>query len=147
MALIKVFTICKYKVFTMRCQFLLYSKVTQSYTYIHSFSHIIFHHVLSQETGYHSLCSTVGLHCLCSLNLIVLFVCLFCLFAFSRATPTAYGGSQAGGSNWSCSHQPMPEHSNTGSERHLQPTPQLTARLDPQPTEQGRGSNPKPHSS
>ena len=27
----------------MWCQFLLYSKVTQSYMYIHSFSHIIFH--------------------------------------------------------------------------------------------------------
>ena len=30
-------------------QFLLYSKVTQSYIYIHSFSQTIFHHVLSQE--------------------------------------------------------------------------------------------------
>ena len=30
----------------MFCQFLLYSKVTQSYIYIHSFSHIILHHVV-----------------------------------------------------------------------------------------------------
>ena len=32
----------------MLCQFLLYSKMTQLYTYIHSPSYIIFHHVLSQ---------------------------------------------------------------------------------------------------
>ena len=48
----------------MLCQFLLCSKVMQSYTYIHSLSHILFHHVLSQETGYSSLCYTVGPHCL-----------------------------------------------------------------------------------
>ena len=40
--------------------FLLYSKVTQSYMYIHSFSHIIFHHVLWPEIGYGSLCYIVG---------------------------------------------------------------------------------------
>ena len=28
----------------MLCQFLLYSKVTQSYTYIHALSYVIFHH-------------------------------------------------------------------------------------------------------
>ena len=39
-----------------------------------------------------------------------LFVCLFlCLFTFSRAAPAAYGGRFPGqGSNWSCSHWPMP---------------------------------------
>ena len=31
-------------------QFLLYSKVTQSYIYLHYFSHVIFHHILSQAT-------------------------------------------------------------------------------------------------
>ena len=41
-------------------QFLLYSIVTQSYIYLHSFSHTIFHHVLSQETRHSSLCCTVG---------------------------------------------------------------------------------------
>ena len=30
---------------------------------------------------------------------------------------------------------------------HLQPTPQLMATPDPQPTEQGQGSNLKPHDS
>jgi len=38
-------------------------------------------------------------------------------------------------------------HSNMGSEPRLQPTPQLTAMLDPYPTEQGQGSNPQPHGS
>ena len=33
----------------------------------------------------------------------------------------------------------------SGSEPHLQPTPQLTAMPDPSPTEQGQGSNPQPH--
>ena len=48
----------------MLCQFLLYSKVTQSYIYIHSYSHITSHHGLSPEIGYSSLCCTVGPHCL-----------------------------------------------------------------------------------
>ena len=57
-----------------------------------------------------------------------------CLFAFSRAAPAAYGGSQARGCNWSCSRRPTPQpqqcgipaasatyttaHSNTGSLTH-----------------------------
>ena len=56
------------------------------------------------------------------------FYFMFCLF---RATPVAYGGSQARGrigAVAACLHH---SHSNTGSEPHLQPTPQLTARLDP----------------
>ena len=42
----------KYNSFIVLGQFLLYSKVTQSYIYIHYLSYIIFHHGLSQETGY-----------------------------------------------------------------------------------------------
>ena len=38
-------------------------------------------------------------------------------------------------------------YSNTGSKPHLRPTPQLTAILDPQPTERGQGSNLHPRSS
>ena len=38
-------------------------------------------------------------------------------------------------------------HSNTRSEPQLRPTPQLTATLDPQPTERGQGLNPQPHGS
>ena len=44
----------------MLYQFLLYSTATQSYLYIHSFSHTIFHHVLAQQTEYSSLCCTAG---------------------------------------------------------------------------------------
>ena len=33
----------------------------------------------------------------------------------------------------------------TASVPPLQPTPQLTATPDPQPTERGQGSNPQPH--
>ena len=36
-------------------------------------------------------------------------------------------------------------HSNAGSKSRLQPTPQLTATLDLQPTEQGQGLNPHPY--
>ena len=38
-------------------------------------------------------------------------------------------------------------HSNAGSEPHLQPTPQLMAMPDPQPTERSQGSNQQPHGS
>jgi len=52
----------------MFCQFLLYSKVTQSlththtyiYAYINYFSHIILHRAPSQVTSYSSLCYTAG---------------------------------------------------------------------------------------
>ena len=55
----------------MLCKFLLYSKVTQAYMYIHSLSRIIFHHVLSQETRYSFLRCTAGPHGLSILNTIV----------------------------------------------------------------------------
>ena len=77
-----------YGPFTMLCQFLLYSKMTQSCIYIHSLSYIIFQHGLSQETGYSSLCYTIGPHCLS-----ILFFFFFLLFL--RTTPVAYGRSQA----------------------------------------------------
>ena len=55
----------------------------------------------------------------------------FCLFAFSRATPAAYGGSQARGPIGVIATSLRHSHSNAGSELRLQPTPQLTATLDP----------------
>jgi len=60
-----------YSWFAVFCHLLLYSKVTQSYIYIHSFSHIILHHVSSQVTRYSSLCHTAGYHCLPIPNAIV----------------------------------------------------------------------------
>ena len=57
----------------------------------------------------------------------------------------AYGGSQARGQIGATAAGLC--HSNTGSEPHLRPIPQLTATPDPQPAEQGQGSNQKPHGS
>ena len=52
----------------------------------------------------------------------------FCLF---RATPVAYGGSQARGLIGAAAAGLRHSHSNAGYELHLQPTPQLTATPDP----------------
>ena len=58
----KIFLL-KYIWFTMLCQLLLYSKMTQSYTHTHIYIHIptfffyvVVPHSLSQEMGYNSLC-------------------------------------------------------------------------------------------
>ena len=65
------FFLLEYSWFTILCQFLLHRTVTQSYLFIHSFSHTIFHHGLSQETWHSSLCYTVALHCPSIPNVIV----------------------------------------------------------------------------
>ena len=44
-----------------------------------------------------------------------------------------------------CSQWPYHSYSNSGSELHLWPKPQLTAMPDPQFTARGQDSNPKPH--
>ena len=54
----------------------------------------------------------------------------FCLFAFSRAAPTAYRDSQARGPIRTVAASLHQSHSNLGSEPRLQPTPQLTATPD-----------------
>ena len=69
-------------------------------------------------------------------NLLFYLIYFFCLFAFSRATPTAYGGSQAKGLIGAGATGLCQSHSNAGIRATLQPTPQLTAMPDPQPTEQ-----------
>ena len=61
----------------------------------------------------------------------IYFFCLFFFFAISRATPAAYGGSQARGGIRAVASGLHQSHSNTGSKPHLQPTPQLTAMPDP----------------
>ena len=58
-------------------------------------------------------------------------IIIFCLFAFSRAAPAAYGGSQARGRIGAVATGLYQSHSNSGSTPLLQPTPQLTAMLDP----------------
>ena len=53
-------------------------------------------------------------------NFIYLFIYLFfCLFAFSRATPSAYGGSQARGLITAVAAGLCQSHSNAGSEPRL----------------------------
>ena len=59
------------------------------------------------------------------------FLFFFCLFAFARAALSAYGGSQARGLIRAIAAGLRQSHSNEGSEPRLQPTPQLTATLDP----------------
>ena len=51
--------------------------------------------------------------------------------AFPRVALSAYGGSQARGRIGAVAASLRQSHSNVGSEPHLQPTPQLTATLDP----------------
>ena len=55
----------------------------------------------------------------------------FWLFAFSRATPAAHGGSQVGGLMGAVATGLRQSHSNVGSKLRLQPTPQLTGMPDP----------------
>ena len=54
----------------------------------------------------------------------------FGLFAFSRAAPMAYGGSQARGRIGAVATGLRQSHSNMGSEPRLRPTPQLMATPD-----------------
>ena len=81
------------------------------------------------------------------LLLLLLLLSLFVFLPFPWAAPAAYGGSEARGRIGAVAAGLRQSHSNAGSELHLPPTPQLTATLDPQPTEQGQGSNPQPHGS
>ena len=74
--------------------------------------------------------------------LLFFFFFFFCLF---RAAPTAYGSSRARGRIRAVAAGLHHSHSNMGSELHLGPISQLTAVLDPQPTERGHGWNPCPH--
>ena len=71
----------------------------------------------------------------------------FGVFYLFRAAPVAYGGSQARDLIGSVATGLRHSHSNARSESRLWPTPQLSATLDPQPTEQGQGLNPQLHGS
>ena len=65
------------------------------------------------------------------LFILYIYLFIFCLFAFSRATPVAYGGSQARGQIGAVADGLHHSHSHVGSEPRLGPTPQLTATPDP----------------
>ena len=70
---------------------------------------------------------------------------LFFVFYLFRAAPVAYGGSQARGQTGAAAAGLHHSYSNSGFEPRLQPTPQVTAMPDPQPTERGQGPNPHLH--
>ena len=59
------------------------------------------------------------------------FFFFFCLFVFSRAVPTVYGGSQARDLNGAVATGLRQSYSNTRSELCLRPTPQLMAMPHP----------------
>ena len=88
----------------------------------------------------------------CCWVFLFLFFCfvLFCLFAFSRAAPVAYGGSQARGQIGAVATGLHQSHSNSGSKLRWQPTPSSWQRRIPNPRsgiEQGQGLNLQPHGS
>jgi len=58
------------------------------------------------------------------------FFFFFVFLLFLWAAPTAHGGSQARGPIGAVATGLRQSHSNSGSELHLQPTPQLTATPD-----------------
>ena len=84
-----------------------------------------------------------------SYNVVFNGLCYFLFFVFSlfRAASAAYGGSQARGLIGAVATSLHHSHSNVRSKPRLWPTPQLTAMLDPQPTEWGQGLNPQSHGS
>ena len=71
----------------------------------------------------------------------------FFFFLLFRAAPSAHGGSQVRGPIRAAAASLHHSHSNAGSEPGLQPTPHLTATLDPKPPEWGQGSNSQPRGS
>ena len=70
---------------------------------------------------------------------------IFLFLLFFRATPAAYGGSQARGRIGATAASLHHSHSNTRSKPCLWFTQKLTATQDPQPTERGLGFNSHPH--
>ena len=60
----------------------------------------------------------------------IIFYFIYCFLLF-RATPTAYGGSQARSPVGATAANLCYSHSNIKFEPHLQPTPQLMATTDP----------------
>ena len=84
-----------------------------------------------------SHCTTAG-----TLRVFSIFFFFYLLF---RAAHTAYGGSQPRSWFGATAAGLCHSRSNTGSKPHLQPTPQLTAMPDPQPTERGQRLNLHSH--
>ena len=79
-----------------------------------------------------------------SLNNVKLTILTFFFFLFRAAHP-AYGSSQTRGQIEASAASIHHSHNNARYEPQLWPVPQLTATLDPLPTEQGHESKPRPH--
>ena len=62
---------------------------------------------------------------------LIFFCFFFCLFLLFRATPAAYGGSEARGQIGATAATLLHSHNNVGSKPHMQPTPQFLAMPDP----------------
>ena len=92
---------------------------------------------------YNIIMSSASFVCV-SEEIIVFFCSLFFSFIF-RAALMTYGSSRARGQIRAAAGGLHHNHSHTGYELCLWPTPQLSAMLDPQRTEQGQGSNLYPH--
>ena len=86
----------------------------------------------------------LDLHCLtCSFSFFLFsFFLFFFFFSLFRAAPMAYGGTQARDWIGAVAAGLHNSHSNSRSELHLQPTPQLMVMLDPYPTEPRPGVKP-----
>ena len=72
------------------------------------------------------------------------FIFIYLFILLFRATHVAYGSFQARGPIRATAASLCHSQRNAGYEPRLQPTPQLMAMPDPQPTDQGQGSNPHP---
>ena len=77
-------------------------------------------------------------------NLPIYFILFYFIFLGMHM---AYGSSQAKGLIGAPAAGLHHSHSNARFELDLQPTPQLMATLDPEPTQQGQGLNLQPHGS
>jgi len=78
---------------------------------------------LASPTGLSAMVMVLGPCCT--------FFFFFVFLLFLWAAPAAYGGSQARGLIGAAATSLRQSHSNAGPESSLQPTPQLTATLDP----------------
>ena len=75
-----------------------------------------------------------------------LFYFVFCLFAcFLGLHLQHMEVSRLGGQIWAAAASPRHSHSNARPKPCLQPTPQLRATPDPQPTERSQRANPHSH--
>ena len=78
----------------------------------------------------HILMNTSGIRFCCTTEMRFFCFLFFCFFVFSRAPPTANGGSQAMGLIGAVAASLRQSHSNARSKPRLRPTPQLMATLD-----------------